>query len=87
MAIFLPMAAACIQSAWVVLVKGINLYQATIGGEAGALIVIVLAVQAVISFCLLRPMLRIATLHRLAALILFCGWLYLNFAMHSAVYH
>jgi hypothetical protein len=86
MAIFLPIAAACVQSAWVVLVKGIRLYQAMIGGEAGALVCVVLAVQAVVSFCVLRPLLRYVVLHRLAALIMFCGWLLLDFASNSAVY-
>ena len=87
MSIFIPTAAACIQSAWVVLVKGHRLYQAMLGGQAGALhCCIVLAVQAAISFCILRPLLRYVLLHRLAALLLFLGWVYLDFAINSAVY-
>jgi hypothetical protein len=85
--VFLPLSAACIQSVWVFGVKDIRLYQAMIGGEAEIAKSIVLAVQAVISVCALWRLIRFPVLQRLAALLLFCGWVYLAFKMNSYVCH
>ncbi len=82
--VVLPLLATSIQSSWIVLLRGTDIYQALLHPDNYSPVWLVLGGEAAITAIVLWPCLRNPVLQRVVAMLLLAGFVYYDFAINMA---